>query len=58
MNELSGMLLCGGVLLIPVVMFALGYAVGADKLPFKVRVERNKKKRFAVEDSHDPSTWQ
>jgi len=52
------MLLCGGVLLIPVVMFALGYAVGADKLPFKVRVERNKKKRFAVEDSHDPSTWQ
>ena len=50
MGELSGMLCLGSILLAPVVTFALGVLVGRDKLPFKIRIERNAAVRYKVED--------
>ena len=53
MTDLSGFLCLGSILLVPIVAFVVGFLVGRDKLPFKIRIERNRRARFAVEDSHE-----
>lgn len=50
MNEFSGMLCLGSIFLAPVFTFVLGILVGRDKLPFKIRIERNEAVRYKVED--------
>ncbi len=53
MSEWTGMLCLGGVLGAPIVMFIVGFLMGRNKLPFTVRIERNRKEDYVVES--DPS---
>jgi len=57
MNEFSGFLCLGSVLLVPISCLVIGYLVGANRLPFRIHIERNKRTRFAVEDDHDRADW-
>jgi len=50
-NELTGMLCLGGILLAPLAMFVLGFLAGRNRLPWSVKIERNKPRTtFVVED--------
>lgn len=51
MNEFSGMLCLGSILLAPLIMFVLGFLLGRNRLPFTVKIERTRKPpEFVVED--------
>jgi hypothetical protein len=50
MNELTGMLCLGGILLFPVMTFVLGFLAGRNRLPYSIRIERNRPKEYAVDD--------
>ncbi len=41
---------CGLWLIAPMVTFALGFKVGREGLPWRVRIERAEGGKFAVED--------
>jgi len=50
-NELTGMLCLGGILLAPVFMFVLGFLAGRNRLPWSIKIERNRPKTtYVVED--------
>ena len=51
-NDLSGFLCLGSICLLPVVMFVLGLLVGGNRLPFRIRVEKNTQlaRRYEVDD--------
>lgn len=50
-SDFSGFLCLGSLCLAPLVTFALGLALGKNKLPFRVRIERNTQlARYEVDD--------
>lgn len=49
-NDLSGMLCLGSIFLVPVVTFVFGLLIGGNKLPFRVRIEKNIRRQFGVDD--------
>lgn len=50
MNDLSGLGCLAGLCLTPIIAFVVGIMVGRDKLPFRVRIERNARPEFEVDD--------
>ena len=50
MNDMSGFLCLGSICLLPVVMFVAGLLVGGNRLPFRVRIERNQRNEYEVDD--------
>lgn len=53
MNDFSGFLCLGSIVLVPVVTFVVGFLIGRDRLPFKIVKNTRARARFAVEDSHE-----
>jgi hypothetical protein len=43
MGNIWGTVCLGAFLFAPIITFVVGYLIGADKLPYKLRIERNKK---------------
>jgi len=50
MNDLSGMGCVSLLCLTPIITFTLGLLIGRNKLPFTVRIERNKRAEYEVDD--------
>lgn len=50
MNDFTGFLCLGSILLAPVVAFVVGFLAGRNKLPWRVRIERNRQERFVTEE--------
>ncbi len=58
MENIGGFLCLGSILLAPLVTFVVGLLIGGNKLPFKVRIERNNtQKQYEVDDG-TPVEWQ
>jgi len=53
MNEFSGMLCLGGVLLAPLFAFVFGFLLGRNRLPYTVRIEKRKQDAYAVDHGED-----
>ena len=49
-SELSGFFCLGSILLAPLVTGVIGFLAGRNRLPFKIRIERNKPDKFIVEE--------
>jgi len=50
MNEWTGMLCLGGILLAPVAAFVVGFLAGRNRLPYRIKIERNKPPEFVVDE--------
>ena len=50
-NELTGFLCLGGLLLFPVLTFVFGFLAGRNRLPWSIKIERNRPQTtYVVED--------
>lgn len=49
-SDLSGFLCLGSLCLLPIVMFVVGVMVGGNRLPYRVRLERNQRPKFEVDN--------
>ena len=49
MSEWTGMLCLGGILGAPVLMFVVGFLAGRNRLPFTVKIERNRRAEYVLE---------
>jgi len=49
MNEWTGMLCLGSILLAPLVAFAIGFLAGRNKLPYTVKIERNRASDYVID---------
>jgi len=52
MNEWTGLLCLGSILLAPVAAFVVGFLAGRNRLPYKIKIERNRAETFAVDDGN------
>ncbi len=49
-GQAGGFLCLGSICLAPVVAFVVGLLIGKNKLPFRVRIERNESSPYEVDD--------
>lgn len=54
MNDLTGFGCLGAVCLAPVVMFVVGLLIGGNKLPWRVRIEKNAREKYEVDADGTP----